>query len=536
MIWSKYQQDVFDAVENTEDSLLIEAVAGSGKTTTIVEAIKHVSSRKSVAFLAFNKSIAQELGRRITNPNAKCMTLHSCGFTAWKRFVGTDVQVDSRKTFEIIKNSLTWPERNRNSQLSKLIGLAKQIGMVPGDEQRLSGSFVDEIATDGLLPGCHEGAICKGLVEDDLAVWRDLMELYGIDEDEAEISIVRRILRDSIAQARVVMDFDDMLYMPVISEASFEKFDVVFVDEAQDLSGIQRVMISRMLKPSSRVIAVGDRHQAIYAFRGASSDAMPLLASEFGCKPLPLSISYRCPKAVVKKAQSWVEHIEFAETAPEGLVVEYPEQWLLRDFLPSDSILCRLTRPLVEVAFILIRARIPCRVLGRDIGAGLLALVKKSKITPGSPLSDFEGWLDFYHQREVRKLTEREEPAKLGLLNDKVETLRVFIDDLSPASTVFDLQKSIEALFSDNDAGKLTLSTVHKSKGLEYPRVFILDAHELMPCPWANRPGDLQQEKNLMYVACTRAQNELYYITSEQLSRSGSVAHDISTPVSHFSS
>jgi len=244
---------------------------------------------------------------------------------------------------------------------------------------------------------------------------------------------------------------------------------------------------------------------------------MPLLQKEFGCKPLPLSISYRCPKAVVKKAQTWVEHIEFAETAPDGLVVEYPEKWSLSDFRPEDSILCRLTRPLVEVAFMLIRERIPCRVLGRDIGAGLLALVKKSRIVPESLLSDFEAWLDSYHEREAKKLSEREETAKLGLLNDKVETLRVFVDDLPPASTVFDLQKSIEALFSDNDKGKLTLSTVHKSKGLEYPRVFILDAHELMPCPWATRPGDLQQEKNLMYVACTRAQKELYYVTSELL-------------------
>ena len=116
---------------------------------------------------------------------------------------------------------------------------------------------------------------------------------------------------------------------------------------------------------------------------------------------------------------------------------------------------------------------------------------------------------------------DREETAKAGLLNDKVLTLRVFIDDLGSDSTVFDLQKSIEQLFSDNDQGKLTLSTVHKSKGLEYPRVFILDAHELMPCPWATRPGDAQQERNLQYVACTRAQRELYYITSEQLGAEG---------------
>ena len=374
--WSKYQKAVFEAVRETNDSLLIEAVAGSGKTTTIVEAINHVPQNKSVAFLAFNKSIAQELGRRITAPNARCMTLHSAGFTAWKRFVGSDVQVDSRKTFEIVKNSLSWPERQRNGQLNKLIGLAKQIGMVPGDELEVSGSFVDDSSAEGLLPGCHEGALCKGLVEDDLAVWRGLLEEYAIDEDEVDIAVARRVLRASIEQAREVVDFDDMLFMPVISSASFEKFDVVFVDEAQDLSGIQRVMIQRMLGPDSRIIAVGDSRQAIYHFRGASSDSMPLIQQDFRCKSLPLSISYRCPRKVVEHAQQWVEHIEWAEGAEDG-EVQHLEGFDLKGFRASDAILCRLTRPLVSTAFRLIRNKIPCRILGRDIGSSLITLVKK---------------------------------------------------------------------------------------------------------------------------------------------------------------
>lgn len=782
--WSGFQQDIFKAVGESEDSLLIEAVAGSGKTTTIVQAIQHVPRSKSVVFLAFNKSIATELGRRITSPNAKCMTLHSAGFNAWKRFTGEEPKVDARKTFELMQ-TLSWPQRKENGGLSKLLGLARQVGLVPGDKMRISGAFVDSF-TGNSLPGSHEGALCQGLLGDERENWLALMEEYGIDEEEADVALARRFLRESILKSRKIIDFDDMLFMPVVSGADFEKFDVVFVDEAQDLSGIQRVMIQRMLKPTSRVIAVGDRHQcqpagtlvrtpdrgrvpierlktgdkvvsvdfshscfkgagdritvskscflgkmieiysgeqrsrytpnhrcvvqckplvkrlamylmqkgtnfrigsaqfsslrtrlctekadrlwllslhnsknaacleealvalrfglsertfisqtadnsgkglnqpfldqfwanvaphfdkalnvltyygrelefpwvskdtaqafrprrpsevracnviegmlvlhaekevhykkhdwkpielvvralyddfvysldvenkhtyiadgiathnSIYQFRGASSDAMPLLQQEFKCRSLPLSISYRCPKAIVQKAQKWVPHIESAPEAIEGLVVEYPEKWLLMDFKAEDVILCRLTRPLVETAFRLIREKIPCRVLGRDIGAGLLSLVKKSKISLGSRLSLFHDWLVGFYQQESKRLLESHQKAKAGVLGDKVRTLEAFIRDLPPHASIQDLQDSIERLFSDNGIGRLTLSTIHKAKGMEWGRVFILDAHELQPCPWS-RPSEFQSEQNLEYVAATRAQKELYYLASEAL-------------------
>ena len=101
MPWSPYQQAIFRAIEETQRSYIVNAVAGSGKTTTIVEAISHVPEDQSVAFLAFNKSIAEELKRRIVAPNAKCMTLHAAGFASWRSHLGFDaslLEVDGKKT------------------------------------------------------------------------------------------------------------------------------------------------------------------------------------------------------------------------------------------------------------------------------------------------------------------------------------------------------------------------------------------------------------------------------------------------------
>lgn len=603
--WSKYQEPIFDAVANTNDSLIIEACAGSGKTTTIVECVRRVPADKSVVFLAFNKVIQQTLAGRVTSPNATCATLHSMGLRAWKRFIGEaggSLRVDGRKLWEIAREVMTYDERRRFGQVVKLAGLGKQVGIVPRDTQKLTGSFMS--ASDG--GGCRgiaggrgerssgvaklntgngaislsdlpdvdslsDSALAHGLVDDCDGNWRDLMTEYDVDEDEVSLTLVRRLLSESIRKSLEVIDFDDMLYLPVVFGSSFDKYDVVFTDELQDLSGIQHEMVSRMLSVTSRFIGVGDSGQAIYRFRGAAADSMARAAERFRCRHLPLSISYRCPKAVVRQAQTWVKHIEAAEGAMEGMVVEYPVHtidcsmvnhnkggepctddreslpvsagasapactcgglhggWLLKDFRPTDVLLCRLTRPLVETAFKLIRGRIPCRVLGRDIGQGLVALVNKSKLGPDAPVNKFDQWLTNYEEREADKLRSKEEFAKLGLLQDKIATVRVFMDDLDGletdsqgrpvpgghTSTIRELIQEIESLFKDDGGyGKVTLSTIHKSKGLEYKRVFILDAHLYQPCKWSN---DLQQEENLMYVAATRAQEALFYIKTEAI-------------------
>lgn len=189
----------------------------------------------------------------------------------------------------------------------------------------------------------------------------------------------------------------------------------------------------------------------------------------------------------------------------------------IRDFQPGDVVLCRVTRPLVAVAFSLIRRRIACRVLGRDIGKGIADLARKAKAgTVGGVLA----WLDDYQQREGQRLRDRQRYAQAGLLEDRCETLRVFCGEVSGETPAAELIAEIERLFTDDGgAGMLTLSTIHKFKGMERNRVFILDASETMPSKWARQGWELQQERNCMYIAATRAKRELRYVTTFDLSR-----------------
>lgn len=608
MNWSKYQTAIYEAFEHGGDSLLIEAVAGSGKTTVLVELAK-IASRAfphlRIVFLAFNKSICMELNRRLEElgiRNVIAITLHSAGWAAWRRAGGLDWEprVDSLKVSKIMREALSYEENKRFGETTrKLVSAAKGIGLVPNimrEDER-----------------CKAG-IDSGLVLDTDAVWEGLMDYYSLAEDECSVPLVRKVLARSIELARESCDFDDMLYMPVIAGVPFDRYDVVLVDEAQDVSGIQMAMIERMVEPrvmnaerrTGRVIAVGDRAQAIYGFRGAGITSMDEMKQRFGMRELPLSVTYRCPVAVVEHAKRWVPQIEAREGAEAGFVglegtdwrgqagvalgssIEYSQgamydtsgiseaqgsspagcgategthtgttletartaeqsvsgavpgsvhqaglqaniqdsgitKWCgIADFAPGDAILCRLTRPLVAAAFTLIRNRVAgVHVLGRDIGGGLIAIVKKSKMPTNARVSEFDRWLDDYEHREGTRLRNKGKHAQAGLLGDKVNTICVFMEQMSEDATVGELIADIERLFVDANGGTrqmITLATVHKAKGLEWERVFILDASELMPCPWARGRGwEMQQEINCMYIAATRARRELRYIKTGDL-------------------
>lgn len=339
-----------------------------------------------------------------------------------------------------------------------------------------------------------------------------------------------------------------------------------------------------------RIIAVGDRSQAIYGFRGAHSASMDEIEKRFQCRTLPLSVSYRCPQAVVMKAREWVERIEWGPDAEWGYVGEEGTDWRgqaqlssapavgekcvrcdctytadmkeyckdcpcgcsgcqypssvskwrgLGDFSPGDAILCRLTRPLVEVAFALVRERKPVRMAGREIGKGLVGLCDKvARKDRSLDLQRFADDLDEYWNAQRAELAAKRKFAELGNLEDKIMTIRVFMEgseygDIaghvrggnmgSAPETVGDMIEQIERLFSDNGDKErtITLSTIHRAKGLEWSRVFVLNASELMPFKWARQDWELSQERNLCYVAATRARRELRYITSRDLGLGG---------------
>lgn len=321
------------------------------------------------------------------------------------------------------------------------------------------------------------------------------------------------ILKLSNNQTNVI-DFDDMVYLPVFHKVRFWGYKWIFVDEAQDTNPARRALVRALLAPGGRVVAVGDRHQAIYGFTGADADSLDLIRKDFNACELPLTTTYRCPKSVVSFAQQWVSHIEAHESAPDGIVRQIEGVDLLKqnNLTKGTAILCRNTKPLVRLAFWLIRNRIPCRVEGRDIGVSLVKLATRWSRT--KTLDELDHALDEYLDREKTKLLAKKEELKAQAVEDRVDTLRVIIEDCQSQGkdSVEAVVEEIEKLFGDDIKNLLVLSTIHKSKGREWKTVYWLDRAGTLPSKYARQDWQIEQERNLMYVAATRAISELIEI------------------------
>lgn len=480
MKFSSYQQNIFEFIEASngdahQGNLIIEAVAGAGKTTTIVEAIKRVTG--SSIFLAFNKAIAEELKTRGVNAR----TFHSLTYSPVLQYTGA-----------------------RTVTQSKLRDLVDE--NLPDDQARMYGAFICKLV--GL--GRQAGIGC--LIEDTEQNWSDLAEHHDLELDSefaeraTALRYAAKLLEVSAHDRRV--DFDDMLYLAVRHGITLPKFDVVFVDEAQDTNAIQRAILRKIMHEGSRIVAVGDPAQAIYGFRGADSNSMAILAAEFEMTALPLHVSYRCPKSVVECAQEWVEHIQHADNAPDGKVEELGTEWKPETFKAEDLIVCRTTRPLIALAYQLLKARVPARIMGKEIGAGLAKLITNLNAKGIDALIERIG---VYTNREVEKAIAKKNEAKAEAVQDKTAAILFLIDSLVETNrTVPALLALIDSLFADVK-NAVVLSTIHKAKGLEAKRVFWLNSSQC-PAKWARQEWQQQQERNLCYVAITRAQEELFLI------------------------
>jgi DNA helicase II / ATP-dependent DNA helicase PcrA len=475
--WSTYQSAIFAHVAARAGNLIVRAAAGSGKTTTIVEAIKHATG--SSIFLAFNKSIAEELKSRGVNAR----TYHSLTYGAVLRARAIN-KVDPDKLRNHIRDSWTPPMAQMyGAFVAKLVGLAKNSGV-----------------------GC--------LVEDAEDVWVTLAEKHDLelDHDHADYAMAIKLARNTLTWSNTEgtgCDFDDLLYFAVKDGIALTKFDNVFVDEAQDTNAIQRAILRKLLKPGSILVAVGDEAQAIYGFRGADSDALKLIGEEFNAQVLPLTVSYRCALAIVQHAQGFGE-VEAAPGAAPGLVRTQVSDKVLEEMQARDLVVCRTTKPLIETAYSLLRARKSAYVMGREIGQGLITLIKKLN---AKGVDQLLTKLAAYTTREVEKAVAKGQESKAEAIQDKSDCIAFLADTLAETDrSVPALVRLIEDLFTDKNGGAVVLATIHKAKGLEANRVFWLN-HDYV-CRWARQDWQKQQEQNLCYVAATRAKQELVLIPS----------------------
>lgn len=473
------QQAIILAACTTQDSLLINALAGAAKTTTL-ELICNALPVQPILSLAFNKRIQEEMTKRLPS-HVKCATLNSVGHRVWMQACSRKITLNTRKSYEILSGKVQGLRKGEKEEIYEVfsetlraIGQAKLAGYIP----------------DGTYPQARRLISSENF-------WASFEE----EPSDLQRRLIDEVLTDSIKLAYDgQIDFDDQIYMPTLFGGTFPQFPLVLVDEVQDLSAINHAMLEKLV--TSRLIAVGDPWQSIYGFRGAVAEGMARLKTAFSMTEMTLSISFRCPREVVRNAQRIrVPHMQWPDWAKEGRV-NVLETWNTGDIPDGAAIICRNNAPLFSCALRLLRSGRGVQLVGSDLGPGLIKVLKKlgpETLTRDEVHVAINAW-----EKERLQKTRAKAATK-----DRAECLRVFADF---GDTLSGALAYAEHLFAAK--GPVQLLSGHKAKGLEWDTVFHLDPHRI-PSPYAETEEELEQEKNVRYVIETRAKENLYFVELE---------------------
>jgi hypothetical protein len=275
----------------------------------------------------------------------------------------------------------------------------------------------------------------------------------------------------------------------------------ILVHNCQDMTAAQLEIAERVC--DGRICIVGDDRQAIYGFRGADSNSLNRLKAKLGALELPLNTTYRCGTAIVAHVQRLVPDIMAGPTNPAGLVDSCTQMELLGQVRPGDFVLSRLNAPLVSLTLRLLRNGVRATMAGRDVGAGVIAILKKLKVADYTPLSQVRTLVEAWERKQVTKLASMGVPEEADRIRDQADVLYAFIMD---ADTTREMLNKLDTLFTDTGtealATSVLCSSVHKAKGCEAERVFVLT-------DTFYRRGRTPEEDNCMYVAVTRAKTHL---------------------------
>lgn len=495
---SPYQEKIFNFIQHGNGNAVISAKAGSGKTKTCVEAMKLINPKSKVMFLAFNKSIAEELSNKLKDyKNVDVRTSHSLGFAMIKRNVEGEVELDEYKYRGYLKSHLEELSTIKNERVTR--------------SQLLN--YIDNI-TELINFTRYNLAQTPNEV-------KELSKKYDIPILFDECDVVIKMLEWGKSELNRV-DFTDMVWLPVecdMSPKGFQK-DFVFIDECQDQSLMSIQLFLKCFKRGTRFIAVGDENQCVNTFCGSSEEAFNFMKEYPKTTLFDLPICYRCPQKVVELAQTLVSDIKPKDNAISGEIIDN----CLTSYLKSgDMVVCRSKAPLVKVYTKLLSNGIPCYIKGNEYGTCLKKIVSEiDKDKLNVSLKEDGVFVRLYGNLfNVRNslmdnngmdYQDATLSSYVSNMYDMIKTLEILAHN---CKTKNELLAHIDEMFNENNGGVI-LSTIHKAKGLEADNVYIL-CNSSMPSKLAKKEWEKDAEKNLIYVAYTRAKKKLGFISEKEI-------------------
>lgn len=485
-----FQLKVLESIANGSGNILVSALAGSGKTSLLVQCahLLDVMGESSSMFMAFNVKIRDELNKRLPRPLAT--NSHRLGLQVLNSVRKT--QTDTNKWYNLSKEIIQQAHFDTREEYQKTRALT---------------ALCSKVMLNNVAPDSTADIIS-------IAMRYRIEGVYSDDDNRIDgrmIPLVKKAIDRAIEMWRNVgtVSFDEMLYLPIALSLQPTQYQWVFVDEAQDLNILQQELAFRSCAPGGRMVFVGDKRQAIYGFAGADAASFERIALHTKAMVLPLNTCYRCPTSVINMAKAIVPELEAAPNAAEG-VIEYqkPEDlWKLAK--RGALVMCRLNAPLISAYFDLIAHQIPAKVMGKDIGADLVRTLERIAELDGFSYGEAIKYMELFREQQLRILSQKQNAeSQIEILNDKIDCLIVCVENFA-CSTLQCLKDVMKDLFGDEDkenwSNVVALCTVHKAKGLEAQETFILKP-EKMPLTWpGQQQWEAEQEMNIKYVCYTRS-------------------------------
>lgn len=540
---STYQQDILDFfLNNPQSNMLVNALAGSGKSTTACMLSEH--SKTSDLYIAFNASVVEEFKKKIKNPKTKVMTMHSLAYSIMLYNVEQEskdsgekpkgfgsqrskrtVSLDNFKPHKILDEEIT-------KRYGRYIEFAKRVF--------LKDNYINLYNLCRLtLTDMSSNKDVSRLIDD------HVLFLYYGDEgysapDISEITSTLKILDTKSRQqfeTQGVIDFTDMLWI-TFNKLKYDNWEVpywalytnIYCDEVQDFSNIQLNFLKFIKRTKGRYVFIGDFHQAIYNFAGANAQAFNQIPKMFApVKTFDLPICYRCAKSHLSRVnREYGIPILPCDDAPMGFVKTIDKSKISEYAKAGDMVISRKNKWIAEVVLDLARNGTPIFIEDKEMVGAIKRQILSSKCTSVGTLEKFlQKVISNYNKKlfeivsknareggheEERLEAVAETNSKIDNTSFLLEILEGYLENHASSDSVSKFSNFIDKLLNTTPSPNcVRLCSIHKAKGLEATNVFVLNEAKIN-YDFRNSKEQNIQEKNLSYIATTRAKEGLYLV------------------------
>lgn len=496
--------------KSTRQIIVASSTAGSGKSTTVLDAASAlhkygINQSKSIKVLAFSKAAAKNLQDAGLSWK-EVSTINGLGHSVINYFSkgqNLTINFDGNKVIKLLKKT--------NEELSKL-----------SYARKFTKSLVDFAKYECLFGSGLHGASLKaaaahyGIFVD---ATKEQVQSSGFHTlEEIENSCVNwaiDVLNENNkipSSGEWTIDFNDQVYLPTVLGLRAWKNSLIIVDEAQDLSTADKKLIDRCLTCDGVLVLVGDDCQAIYCWRGCRPNGLANSAKRDGVVESPLTVNWRSGENILKLAREFDPEIKCGRGTNGTINYMEAEDFEILNIDQNSALLSRVRAPLIGHAITLLKNNIPFSYASINLDDILSLIDDVSDNKNDLQLRSFDKRLEKYIEAKTKFYLDLDAEMDIEKLEDSVSILNAIKSELSMTSLVSDLIDNVKKIESEikKSSGGLTLSTIHGSKGLEWKNVFLLGYDSIGIN--AKRDWQIEESKNLKFVALTRAMDELTFI------------------------